>query len=86
MWDDLILGGGIAGLVLAFRRRMGGHRVLVLEGSDRVGGLVKTRRTDGLLFEQGPQTFQVTPELCRLVGELGLANEVVAPEATARAA
>ncbi|MGC6492846.1 MAG: protoporphyrinogen oxidase [Myxococcota bacterium] len=83
MWDDLILGGGIAGLVLAFRRRMAGHRVLVLEGSDRVGGLVKTRRTDGLLFEQGPQTFQVTPELCRLVGELGLANEVVAPEATA---
>lgn len=52
----VIVGAGLAGLCCARTLLAGGHRVLVLEASDAVGGRVRTDRVDGHLIDRG---FQV---------------------------
>lgn len=79
MLDDVVIGGGIAGLTLGYRLVGAGHRVRVLEADARAGGLVHTERRDGVLFERGPETLQTTPEVLALVEDLGLVHRVVGP-------
>ncbi|MDT0632701.1 protoporphyrinogen oxidase [Rubrivirga sp. S365] len=74
--DVLVLGGGVAGLVGALRLVEGGRSVRLLEASDRLGGVVRTVRRDGLAspsaaqFEAdvGPDVFvarkPAAPALC----------------------
>uniref|UniRef100_A0A8C6WVA9 Protoporphyrinogen oxidase n=1 Tax=Neogobius melanostomus TaxID=47308 RepID=A0A8C6WVA9_9GOBI len=53
-----VLGGGIGGLAAAhyLRKRAPGAKVLLLEGSERLGGwLWSNRRPDGAVFELGPR-------------------------------
>ena len=54
--DVVVVGAGLAGLVAALRLVEGGRDVVVLEGSDGVGGRVRTDRVDGFLLDRG---FQV---------------------------
>lgn len=56
MKDIIIVGGGMAGLTAAHYLHKAGKDFLLLEGSDRVGGRVKTDQVDGFLLDQG---FQV---------------------------
>ncbi|MCT2593172.1 FAD-dependent oxidoreductase [Streptomyces sp. N2-109] len=42
--DVVVLGAGIAALVAAYELELLGHRVMVLEGSERIGGRVYTHR------------------------------------------
>ncbi len=42
--DVVVLGAGIAGLVAAYELESRGHRVVVVEGSERIGGRVYTHR------------------------------------------
>jgi glycine/D-amino acid oxidase-like deaminating enzyme len=59
--DVLVVGGGIAGLACAFHLRRAGLRPLVLEGSDDVGGRVRTDELDGFRLNRG---FHVFPTAC----------------------
>ncbi|WP_042349426.1 flavin monoamine oxidase family protein [Bacillus massiliigorillae] len=52
-YDAIIVGAGFAGLVAARELEMLGHRVLVLEGRDRLGGRTWTDRRLGLDLEMG---------------------------------
>lgn len=52
----VILGGGVAGLVAARQLEQAGISPLLIEGSDRVGGRVKTDSRAGALLDHG---FQV---------------------------
>ena len=54
--DVLIIGAGIAGLTAAKVLKAAGKSVKILEGSDRIGGRVKTDEVDGFLLDHG---FQV---------------------------
>ena len=47
-----ILGGGISGCALARMLAADGHRVTVLEKTERVGGLCKSRSYDGFTFDE----------------------------------
>lgn len=53
----LIVGAGLAGLACAERLHRAGARPLVFEGSDGVGGRVRTDVVDGFLLDRGFQVF-----------------------------
>jgi phytoene dehydrogenase-like protein len=52
----LVVGAGLAGLACAWHLHRAGRAVTVLEGSDGVGGRVRSDRVDGYLLDRG---FQV---------------------------
>lgn len=64
-----IVGAGFAGLAAATALTQGGHRVMVLEAQDRVGGRVQSERgADGHVYERGGQFFNAhMPRLMALV-------------------
>jgi oxygen-dependent protoporphyrinogen oxidase len=73
----IVIGGGISGLACAYRLRRSGAQVLLLEESDRAGGVIESARQDGFLFELGPQSFLSTPALLELIDSLGLTPELL---------
>lgn len=74
-----VVGGGLAGLAAAYRLMRLGLEPIVLESDSGFGGKVQTECTDGLVLEQGPDSFLVRkPEVVQLVRELGLADDLVA--------
>jgi oxygen-dependent protoporphyrinogen oxidase len=80
-----VLGAGITGLTAAHRLGQRGFRVRVFESSDRVGGAIRTERTDGWLIEGGPNSLLAgEPALTTLLDELGLAGERVAANPAAK--
>ncbi len=84
-----IVGGGIAGLTVAFKLRALNPAIQVdlFEASNRLGGAIRTERVDGYLVEHGADMFATDPpaamELCR---ELGIESELLMPLPSARGA
>ena len=83
--DVAVVGGGISGLVTAYRLAMrsepGCNALLrVFEVGDRVGGQVHTEKRGDWLFETGADSMvtakAAASNLCR---ELGLGDELIAP-------
>jgi len=72
----VVIGAGISGLVCAYRLKSLGVDVLLIESSNRVGGVMQTEMIDGYLIERGPNSSQGTEELMALVEELGLMDEL----------
>lgn len=66
--DVVVIGGGLAGLVAAFELKRQGHRPIVLEAQNRVGGRIYTLRSfaPGLYAEAGgmriPRAHDLTLE------------------------
>ena len=73
----VVVGGGLSGLVAAHGLARAGEDVVLLEETDRPGGVVRTESKDGFLLEVGPNTVRPTLPLWQLVDELGLSGEVV---------
>ncbi len=78
-----IIGGGISGLSAAFtleKSRRGGALLdyVLYESGPRLGGVLLTERSNGCIFEAGPDSFLTEKpwarELCR---ELGLEDQLV---------
>lgn len=78
-----VVGAGVSGLAVARGLRAHGVRCTLFEASARAGGVVRSSRQNGHLLEWGPQRLRLTPELRKLVEELGLAGELVYAEPTA---
>lgn len=81
-----VVGGGITGLAAAWELCGAGRspsdaaKVVLLEGSERLGGRLRTERFDGVDLDLGPDAFITrSPEALELCGELGLEDELVAP-------
>ena len=55
IWDNVIIGAGISGLVLARRLTESGANVLIIEKSKSVGGRMATRRDGDATFDHGAQ-------------------------------
>jgi oxygen-dependent protoporphyrinogen oxidase len=79
-----IIGGGISGLAAAHRlvERSAGLNVkpeiLLLEGSQRTGGIIRTDRLDDFLLERGPDSFiSEKPEAVALATAIGLADHLI---------
>ncbi|GAB3584493.1 protoporphyrinogen oxidase [Calidifontibacter terrae] len=84
-WDDervgsiVVIGAGIAGLSAAWElAQRGGHDVVVLESTERVGGKLKTGEVAGVAVDLGAESMLARrPEATQLLAELGL--QAVAP-------
>ncbi len=75
-----VVGGGVAGLVAARRIARRGHRVNIIEASDRLGGTVAHRRVGGIDLDAGAESFAVRGgRVAALAVELGLGDEIVEP-------
>lgn len=76
----LVAGGGIAGLAAAHALLRGGADVILVESGPALGGKIVTRRQDGFVIEQGPDSFlTLRPAALALCRAVGLGDEVVAP-------
>lgn len=73
----VIAGGGISGLALAHQLAARGRPFVLLESSERVGGVIRSARVDGHLLEWGPQRARLTGEFAALVDELGLRSRLI---------
>jgi protoporphyrinogen/coproporphyrinogen III oxidase len=76
----VVIGAGISGLAAAHHLRSIAPAVdvVVLERSDRVGGMVQTEVVDGRVIESGPEGFVSNrPEALDLVDAVGLSDEIV---------
>ncbi|HEY4157638.1 MAG TPA: FAD-dependent oxidoreductase [Polyangiaceae bacterium] len=73
-----IIGGGLTGLTVAYRRASLGDRVTLYEASARLGGQLSTERSDGFVVEHGAEGFVARSEaVARLATDLGIADRLV---------
>ncbi|MGB3532728.1 MAG: protoporphyrinogen oxidase [Microcoleaceae cyanobacterium] len=80
--DCLIVGAGISGLSLAHALQTqyphtSPLNVWVSEHQSRVGGNITTVSAGEFIWEEGPNSFSPTPELLKLIVEVGLQPELV---------
>src|SRR3954449_12003347 len=54
--DAIVIGGGVSGLAAGFHLAHAGLAVTLLEGSDRLGGVLETWREGEGVVELGPNT------------------------------
>jgi oxygen-dependent protoporphyrinogen oxidase len=73
----IVIGGGISGLACAYKLKQRGIPFLLLEKSDRFGGVIQSIQQDGFLFEHGPQSFTLTSPLNELIESAGLGGELL---------
>ena len=75
-----VIGGGIAGLVVARRLAKAGRSVTLLEASDHLGGTVLRHEVGGIDLDAGAESFATRGgSVAALASELGLGNELVSP-------
>ncbi len=82
--DVAVVGGGISGLVCAFRLKKLGRSVALYEASDNVGGSICTVRDGPYVADGGPQSFNVSEAFTRLVHDAEL-DQFVMPSSPAAA-
>jgi oxygen-dependent protoporphyrinogen oxidase len=75
-----VIGGGIAGLIVALRLAQAGRRVTLLEATDRLGGQLAPQRVAGVELDAGAESFATRgTAIAALIDELRLAPDVVTP-------
>ncbi|MDQ3901374.1 MAG: protoporphyrinogen oxidase, partial [Actinomycetota bacterium] len=78
-----VVGGGISGLTAAYRLRtlLGpAAEIVLIEGSRRLGGALRTVELGGLPLDVGAEAFLMRrPEAVGLIDELGLSGQLTHP-------
>jgi protoporphyrinogen/coproporphyrinogen III oxidase len=73
-----VIGGGISGLCAAFALHKRGRPYVLLEASDRFGGVIRTEAEGGFVLEAGPDSMLAhKPQGLELCRELGLGERLV---------
>jgi oxygen-dependent protoporphyrinogen oxidase len=81
VWDRVVIGAGIAGLLAAQRALQRGEKVLVLEGAARVGGALAPLSIGGVTVDAGAESLSTATNSCtRLIDDLGMSNLLVSPQ------
>src|SRR5215471_3950757 len=73
-----VIGGGLAGLIVAYRRAARGDAVVVFDPAPRLGGQLWTELTDGFVIEHGAEGFVAnSAAVPKLADDLGIEGELV---------
>jgi oxygen-dependent protoporphyrinogen oxidase len=75
--DVVVVGAGITGLTCAYRLQKLGIDALVLESSDRIGGVIRSETISGHLVEWGPGSLLPTPHTFGILEETGLDKDLI---------
>ena len=76
--DVVIVGGGISGLATAFYLKKNGISSILLEKTERLGGLIRTDYIKGCELEAGPDSFISTkPSVIKLAQDLQIESELI---------
>ena len=68
--DVAVVGGGMAGLSAAYELHRRGVSFVLLEGSPRLGGMIRTESVGGFTIDAGPQVKAVClPEAAPAVAD-----------------
>src|SRR5919109_4979264 len=79
MPDVVIIGAGISGLSCAWTLKKLGIDAEILEGTSRVGGVIRTESINGYQIEWGPNSIQPAPAALKLIDEVGLWDDLLPP-------
>jgi len=78
-----IIGAGVAGLTVAFRRERLGDRVTLFEASPRPGGQLQSERDGGFVIEHGAEGFVAgSAAIAELSRALGIHERLIGQELT----
>jgi oxygen-dependent protoporphyrinogen oxidase len=78
-----VIGGGVAGLTVAFRRALAGDEVVLFEPSPRLGGQLWTERSGGFVVEHGAEGFVARSEAVpALAAALGIGGDLIGQSET----
>ena len=80
----VVAGAGIAGLAAALQLQLAGEDVLVIDASDRPGGVLRTDHVSGYVIECGPNTIHVKPPMLDFVRTLGVEKSLLAARPSSR--
>jgi protoporphyrinogen/coproporphyrinogen III oxidase len=76
--SHVVIGGGITGLAACWYLAKAGHRPLLIERSQRLGGVIRTDVVEDCVLEGGPDSFLAAkPAAMELIAELGLEDHVI---------
>ncbi len=75
--DTIVLGAGISGLTAAHYLHKKGVDFLLLESSNRAGGVIQTAKTGRYQVEKGPNSIMLNENVQALIDDLGLGDKVL---------
>ena len=79
--DVAIVGGGIAGLAVAYELSRRQVSFVVLERAPRAGGVIFSESVDGFTIDGGPDSLLIQkPEAIALCQEIGLGDQLVSTQ------
>lgn len=73
----VVVGVGIAGLAAALELQGRVGEVVVVDASDRPGGVMRTDHVAGYVIERGPNTFQVDAPMLELLRRFGAEGDLL---------
>lgn len=76
-----IIGAGLSGLVVAYRRQLEGDQVSLFEAAPRFGGQLETERSGGYVIEHGAEGFVAgSASVAELARSLGIGAHIIDQE------
>lgn len=75
--EAVVVGAGISGCTAAYYLLKSGVEVLLTESRDELGGNLISKKADGFLWEEGPNSFQPTPTILRLAKDIDMIDDLV---------